>query len=144
MVNIDVNYEIYFVQVKLNTYVESKKETENLRKQLLKLMNDEKPITDSLEIPNNEEKNLIKYYYYIHQGVDIVNIAPLEKAWIENILSRIPPKLKLKQNLMDEMLLEVQVGICNICIVFMYLQSLIKYINISLLKILSFFLCHFK
>lgn len=108
----DVNYETYFVQVKLNAYVESKKETENLRKQLLKLINDEKPISDSFEIPNKEEKNLIKYYYYIHQGVDIVNIAPLEKVWIENILSRIQPKLKLEQNLMDKILSEVQVGIC--------------------------------
>lgn len=97
----------------MKKYIESKRETENLRKHLLKLIEAEDTDADSAAMPNNKEKNLIKYYYYIHQGVDIVNIAPLDITWIENILSRVPPKLKVKQNVIDNMLTEVQVSACE-------------------------------
>ena len=67
-------------------------------------------VTDDQELPNSEERTFIKYHYYIHQGIDIVNIAPLESSWIANILNRVPPKLRSKSRSIDALLSEVQVS----------------------------------
>lgn len=96
--------------MKIKEYVNSKKEAERVRRQLVKLVKSEKTDTDAFELPNSEERGLIKYYYYIHQGIDIVDITPIESSWVANILSRIPPKLKLKTKLMEASLSQVRVS----------------------------------
>jgi dynein heavy chain len=58
------------------------------------------------QIPPQEEKDVLRYYYYIHNGIDTVHVPPLEQAWLNNIYSQIPKKLQtystLKQHLTEE------------------------------------------
>lgn len=38
------------------------------------------------DIPSEEEKQMLRYYYYVKHGVDTVHVAPLD----EKILNRVP------------------------------------------------------
>ncbi|XP_069698472.1 dynein axonemal heavy chain 7 [Periplaneta americana] len=49
---------------------------------------------------------VLRYYYYIHHGIDTVHVAPLEQRWLNNICAQIPAKMqtfsKLKEQLIEE------------------------------------------
>ncbi|KAM3849660.1 dynein axonemal heavy chain 7 [Diretmus argenteus] len=36
----------------------------------------------------------LRYSYYIHHGIDLEHVAPMEESWLENILKRVPLHLK--------------------------------------------------
>merc|ERR1711872_165836 len=40
--------------------------------------------------PTSAEKDILRYYYYIHHGIDTKNVAPMEDNWIDNIMSLVP------------------------------------------------------
>lgn len=44
--------------------------------------------------PKNIEKDILRYYYYIHNGIDTEHVAPLENIRIQNVLSMIRDKFK--------------------------------------------------
>lgn len=47
---------------------------------------DEIPPEDSFDdIPTEEEKEMLRYYYYVKHGVDTVHVAPLD----EKVLGRV-------------------------------------------------------
>lgn len=39
--------------------------------------------------PKNIEKDILRYYYYIHNGIDTEHVAPLENIRIQNTLGKI-------------------------------------------------------
>ncbi|XP_055472779.1 dynein axonemal heavy chain 7, partial [Psammomys obesus] len=53
------------------------------------------------------EKDILKYYYYIHHGIDTDHVAPMEDSWLEHVLNLVPQHLKVLTNsvtvLSDEM-----------------------------------------
>uniref|UniRef100_A0A673TQ36 Dynein axonemal heavy chain 7 n=1 Tax=Suricata suricatta TaxID=37032 RepID=A0A673TQ36_SURSU len=53
------------------------------------------------------EKDILRYYYYIHHGIDTDHIAPMEDSWLEHVLNLVPQHLKVLTNsilaLSDEM-----------------------------------------
>ena len=44
--------------------------------------------------PTNTEKDLLRYYYYIHNGIDTEHVAPLETIRIQNVMLLIADELK--------------------------------------------------
>lgn len=44
--------------------------------------------------PKNTEKDILRYYYYIQNGIDTEHVAPLENARIENVMSLLTEMLK--------------------------------------------------
>ena len=46
------------------------------------------------EDPKNVEKDILRYYYYIHNGIDTEHVAPLENIRIQNTLGMKRKKLK--------------------------------------------------
>jgi dynein heavy chain len=84
-----------------------RKEREEFRKKLVSfIFKEDKEMPESSQIPSREEKEVLRYYYYIHNGIDTIHVPPLEKAWLNNIYSQIPKKLqtysKLKKRLTEE------------------------------------------
>ncbi|XP_078488802.1 dynein axonemal heavy chain 7 isoform X2 [Ciona intestinalis] len=44
--------------------------------------------------PTSAEKDILRYYYYIHNGIDTEHVAPMEDSWLENVLQMVPKRLK--------------------------------------------------
>eukprot|EP00058_Branchiostoma_floridae_P012957 XP_002598445.1 hypothetical protein BRAFLDRAFT_83261 [Branchiostoma floridae] len=67
----------------------------------------ELPPVDRPGSPTAAEKDILRYYYYIHHGIDTDHVAPMEDSWLDHVLSLVPDKLKhldeLIENLSDEM-----------------------------------------
>ncbi|EDO45806.1 predicted protein [Nematostella vectensis] len=58
--------------------------------------------------PTAAEKDILRYYYYIHNGIDTEHVAPMEDSWLDHVLSLVPSRLKdglevCIENLSDEM-----------------------------------------
>ncbi|XP_013208919.1 dynein heavy chain 7, axonemal [Microtus ochrogaster] len=53
------------------------------------------------------EKDILRYYYYIHHGIDTDHVAPMEDSWLEHVLDLVPQHLRVLTNsitvLSDEM-----------------------------------------
>ncbi|XP_046403325.1 dynein axonemal heavy chain 7-like [Ischnura elegans] len=99
-----------------------RKERENFRKKLVKiiLQGDSKCNVDELDlykdgdgtdqqIPNKEEQMILRYYYYIHHGIDTIHVAPIEVSWLKNIYGLVPLHLKNRwATLVDELTDEIR------------------------------------
>jgi len=46
------------------------------------------------EDPKSIEKDILRYYYYIHNGIDTEHIAPLEAIRLTNVMALIPDTLR--------------------------------------------------
>ncbi|XP_030830748.1 dynein heavy chain 7, axonemal isoform X1 [Strongylocentrotus purpuratus] len=58
--------------------------------------------------PTAAEKDILRYYYYIHNGIDTEHVAPMEDSWLENVLQLVAKELKeghgeIIETLSDEM-----------------------------------------
>nr|KAF6494562.1 dynein axonemal heavy chain 7 [Rousettus aegyptiacus] len=92
------------------------KERENFRSTLVNVIMQQDAVLDSatpdestLPKPTTTaiEKDILRYYYYIHHGIDTDHVAPMEDSWLEHVLNLVPQHLKVLTNsilaLSDEM-----------------------------------------
>jgi dynein heavy chain len=72
--------------------------------------------------PTPPEKDILRYYYYIHNGIDTSHVAPLEDSWLEHVLNRVPKRHKLSlpssvehlsEEMRDDYLLSVKKSIVD-------------------------------
>lgn len=94
-----------------------RKEREEFRKKLVYfIFKENEEIPETFQIPSREEKEVLRYYYYIHNGINTVYVPPLEQACLNNIYSQISKKLQtystvkeqLTEELKEEFLLSVK------------------------------------
>ena len=71
---------------------------------------------------NNIEKDILRYYYYIHNGIDTEHVAPLETERLTNVLSLISQDLRqnhpqsvvdLSEEMKEDYLLSVKKAIVD-------------------------------
>lgn len=55
-----------------------RKAREEFREKLMNLICQSEPGEDGDAIPSGEEKNLLRYYYYLRYGIDTTHVAPLD------------------------------------------------------------------
>ncbi|XP_055253124.1 dynein axonemal heavy chain 7 isoform X8 [Moschus berezovskii] len=92
------------------------KERENFRSTLVNVIMQQDAALDSatpdeITLPKLTtsaiEKDILRYYYYIHHGIDTDHVAPMEDSWLEHVLNLVPQHLKVLTNsilaLSDEM-----------------------------------------
>ncbi|XP_076451419.1 dynein axonemal heavy chain 7-like [Babylonia areolata] len=92
----------------LDAFKQPKKDRESFRKSLVDIIleddkgvkpttstvHEELPSTSRAGSPTAAEKDILRYYYYIHNGIDTEHVAPMEDSWLENVLSLVPNTLK--------------------------------------------------
>ena len=61
--------------------------------------------------PTAAEKDILRYYFYIHNGIDTEHVAPMEDSWLENVLKLISGSLKVGV-LIGWSVREFQAGVC--------------------------------
>ncbi|XP_026981187.1 dynein axonemal heavy chain 7 [Sagmatias obliquidens] len=92
------------------------KERENFRSTLVNVIMQQDAVLDSATLDESTlpklttsaiERDILRYYYYIHHGIDTDHIAPMEDSWLEHVLDLVPHHLKVLTNsilaLSDEM-----------------------------------------
>uniref|UniRef100_A0ABI7XYE4 EF-hand domain-containing protein n=1 Tax=Felis catus TaxID=9685 RepID=A0ABI7XYE4_FELCA len=92
------------------------KERENFRSTLVNVIMQQDAVLDSASPDESTfpklttsaiEKDILRYYYYIHHGIDTDHVAPMEDSWLEHVLNLVPQHLKVLTNsilaLSDEM-----------------------------------------
>lgn len=88
-----------------------RKEREKFRKRLVQLIikNEEEEVSDPNKFPNADEKELLRYYYYIHHGINTVLIAPIQRNWVDNVIMLIPDKLQHQTESLNQLISQMQV-----------------------------------
>ncbi|XP_068620866.1 dynein axonemal heavy chain 7 [Battus philenor] len=79
----------------MQSFTAMRKAREEFRAKLMKLICQSAPGEDEDSIPSGDEKNMLRYYYYIRYGIDTIHVAPLDNKIILRVLALIPLKLKM-------------------------------------------------
>ncbi|KAF7280376.1 hypothetical protein GWI33_006107 [Rhynchophorus ferrugineus] len=81
---------------KLKSYTALRKQREEFRQKLVSLItNPDNEVVDNDDIPSAQEKEMLRYYYYVKHGVDTVHVAPLDEKVLNRVLSLVPRKLRV-------------------------------------------------
>lgn len=87
-----------------------RREREEFRKKLVSLIisSEEEIARDDGSFPNGQEKEIMRYYYYIKHGIDTVHVAPIDKKVLDRVLRLIPKKLTKWNDLLESITLEMK------------------------------------
>lgn len=66
----------------MQSFTAMRKAREEFRSKLMTLICQSEPGEDADEIPSGEEKNMLRYYYYLRYGIDTIHVAPLDNKII--------------------------------------------------------------
>ncbi|XP_064167524.1 dynein axonemal heavy chain 7 [Anguilla rostrata] len=70
---------------------------ELFRSRLVSVIMHQEPDADSLPLEDakaSSEKDILRYNYYINNGIDTKHVATMEDSWLENVMSLVPTPLK--------------------------------------------------
>lgn len=72
------------------------------------ISSEEEIARDDGSFPDAEEKEIMRYYYYIKHGIDTVHVAPLDKRVLNRVLKLIPKKLTKWNDLLESITVEMK------------------------------------
>ena len=85
---VPMDVHVYVLYIERPSYMQMRLERENFRKKLVELIARKDDDDDGsavsvndldAEFPNKEEKEVLRYYYYIKHGIDTIHVSPMSK-----------------------------------------------------------------
>lgn len=72
----------------MQSYTALRKQREEFRDRLVKMIihKEEEEDLPLDNIPNAKEREMLRYYYYIRQGIDTIHVSPVD----EKVLKKVP------------------------------------------------------
>lgn len=94
----------------VKSYTVVRREREEFRKKLVSLIisSEEEIARDDGSFPDAQEKEIMRYYYYIKHGIDTVHVAPLDKRVLNRVLKLIPKKLTKWNDVLESITAEMK------------------------------------
>lgn len=94
----------------MKSYTVVRREREEFRKKLVALIisSEEEIARDDGSFPDAQEKEIMRYYYYIKHGIDTVHVAPIDKKVLDRVLKLIPKKLTKWNELLESIIVEMK------------------------------------
>lgn len=94
----------------MKSYSIVRKEREEFRKKLVGLIisSEEEISRDDGSFPDAQEKEIMRYYYYIKHGIDTVHVAPLDKRVLNRVFKLIPKKLTKWTDVLEQITAEMK------------------------------------
>ncbi|EDW55574.1 GM17246 [Drosophila sechellia] len=96
-------------------YMTMRLEREHFRRKLVELIlhmdDDQDPelaAQCAVPFPDQEEREILRYYYYIKHGIDTIHVSPLSKKILKRITDLVPPLLYKWQTALNENIAEVR------------------------------------
>lgn len=71
----------------MQSFTAMRKAREEFRAKLMRLICQSAPGEDGDAIPSGDEKNMLRYYYYLRYGIDTIHVAPLDNKMILRLVS---------------------------------------------------------
>lgn len=88
-----IKYIYIYISERIS-YMQMRQERENFRRKLVELIawdnvDADGSIGDSLhnEFPNKQEKEILRYYYYIKHGIDTIHVSPMSKRVLQRFVN---------------------------------------------------------
>lgn len=106
-----VEIETFFAFIaEVKSYTVVRREREEFRKKLVGLIisSEEEIARDDGSFPDAQEKEIMRYYYYIKHGIDTVHVAPIDKKVLDRVLRLIPKKLTKWNELLESITVEMK------------------------------------
>lgn len=105
LIHYGVLYKISIEFTEMKSYTIVRREREEFRKKLVSLiLTNEDPTEEAF--PNADEREVLKYYYYIKYGIDTIHVAPIDSKLVTKIMKLLPKTIGKYQdvivNNMDE------------------------------------------
>ncbi|KAJ8926978.1 hypothetical protein NQ314_020603 [Rhamnusium bicolor] len=94
----------------LKSYTALRRQREEFRKRLVSLIvskNEEREMEVD-EIPSAEEREMLRYYYYVKHGVDTVHVAPLDERVLNRVLALVPRRLMAWEDILAKSIEDVK------------------------------------
>ena len=110
------------------SYTEARKDREKFRKRLVEVIMHRDEWDDEDEEPKwagapltTKEKDMLRYYYYIHNGIDTRYVASINQRWFKRIMTMVPRRLlknqkeikKIHEEIKDDYLFAVKKSIVD-------------------------------
>ncbi|CAL8240697.1 unnamed protein product [Merluccius merluccius] len=96
-----------------NSWKRHSKEREHFRRDMVNIILQQdtdtgRSIAESSDLPKcgsltASEKDNLRYYHYIHCGIDAERVAPMEASWLRNILGLVPVRLKSRVHSVEQL-----------------------------------------
>lgn len=94
----------------MKSYTVVRREREEFRKKLVSLIisSEEEIARDDGSFPDAQEKEVMRYYYYIKHGIDTIHVAPLDKRVLNRVFKLIPKKLTKWNDVLESITAEMK------------------------------------
>lgn len=96
-------------RMKMQAFTALRREREEFRRRVIAIIvGHEGPFDPTARVPSDDERELMRYYFYIRYGIDDKYVAPIGESTLKKIYRLVPSKYKKWKKTHDEVVIEIK------------------------------------